>query len=181
MRASALGSSLVTEKGIKWRLAAVFFLVAAMPGCWVPVIANVLDAKGWADLTDWVLVIPAMGAIISPLFLGALADQRINAEKLLGGVLFLNAASTAIAFLFVIKGNSPAWFLFFLIVKALVSAPSWSLLMVVVLSNIKEPEREFGGIRVWGTVGWMAAGCFVSLFSLDESPAAGCRWEFNWM
>lgn len=163
----------MTERGIQWRLSLVFFLLAAMPGCWVPVISNVLAARGWAGLTDWVFVIPSMGAVISPLFLGALADQRMNAEKVLAGVLALNSAFTAAAFWFVGQGDSQGWFLFFLIMKALVGAPSWSLLMVVALTHIKDPERNFGTIRVWGTIGWMVAGWGVSLLALDESPHTG--------
>lgn len=163
----------MTDRGIQWRLSLVFFLLAAMPGCWVPVVSNVLAARGWAALTDWVFVIPSIGALISPLFLGALADQRVNAEKILAGVLALNSLFTAGAFWFVGQGNSQGWFFFFFIMKALVGAPSWSLLMVVALTHIKEPERSFGLIRVWGTVGWMVAGWSVSLLALDESPNTG--------
>lgn len=133
----------------------------------------VLETRGWAHLTDWAFVIPSLGAIVSPLFLGALADQRINAERVLAGVMLANATCTACAFWFLGQGDSQGWFLFFLVAKALLGAPSWSLLMSITLTHLKEPERQFGGIRVWGTVGWMMAGWGISWFALDQSPLSG--------
>lgn len=144
-----------------------------MPGCWVPVLSIVLEAKGWAHLTDWVFIVPSLGAIISPLFLGALADQRFNAERILAGVMLANAVCTASAFWFLGAGDSQQWFLTFLVAKALLGAPAWSLLMVITLTHLKEPERQFGGVRVWGTVGWMMAGWMISWCALDQSPLTG--------
>ena len=144
-----------------------------MPGCWVPVISIVLEVRGWEHLTDWAFVIPSLGAIVSPLFLGAIADQRVNAERVLAGVLVANSFATAAAFWFLGKGDSQFWFLAFLCVKALVGAPSWSLLMSITLTHLTHPEREFGVVRVWGTVGWMVAGWGVSFFALDRSPYTG--------
>lgn len=147
-----------------------------MPGCWVPVVSNVLAEQGWEHLTDWVFIIPSLGAIISPLFLGALADQRFDAGRILAAVLAANAVTTALAFWFLKLGDSlyaQAAFLFCLSLKALLGAPSWTLLMAVTLTHLKDSERQFGGIRVWGTLGWMAAGWTVSLLALDESPMTG--------
>lgn len=142
----------------------------------------VLEAKGWAHLTDWAFVIPSLGAIVSPLFLGALADQRINAERVLAGVMAMNATCTALAFWFLGRGDSEAWFLFFLVAKALLGAPSWSLLMSITLTHLSSPERQFGRVRVWGTVGWMAAGWSISWLSLDQSPLTGLvASSLGWM
>jgi MFS family permease len=138
--------------------------------------SNVLDQRGWEHLTDWVFVIPPLGAIFTPLFLGALADQRFNAERVLAAVVLANALSTAGAFGFLALGDSvvaQTGFLSLLVCKALLGAPSWSLLMAVTLTHLQNPERHFGGIRVWGTLGWMVAGGLVSLLALDESPGTG--------
>lgn len=144
-----------------------------MPGCWVPVLSIVLEARGWAHLTDWVFVIPSLGAMISPLFLGALADQRVNAERVLASVMLANSICTALAFWFLGAGDSQGWFLFFLVMKSLLGAPAWSLLVSITLAHLSEPERQFGGVRVWGTVGWMMAGWMISWFALDHSPLTG--------
>ncbi|MDQ8191951.1 MFS transporter [Roseibacillus persicicus] len=163
----------MSERSIQLRLSLVFFLLAAMPGCWTPVLSIVLEARGWSNLTDWVFVIPSLGAVVSPLLLAAVADQRVNAEKVLAAVMTANAICTASAFWFLGQGNSQAWFLFFLVAKALLGAPAWSLLMSITLTHLTEPERQFGGVRVWGTIGWMMAGWGISWFALDESPMTG--------
>ena len=163
----------MSERAVKWRISVVFFLLAAMPGCWVPVLSIVLEAKGWAHLTDWAFVIPSLGAIISPLFLGALADQRIHAERVLARVMLMNAICTAAAFWFLGKGDSQGWFLFFLVAKSLLGAPAWSLLMSITLTHLKEPEQQFGAVRVWGSIGWMVAGWSISWFALDQSFLSG--------
>lgn len=138
--------------------------------------SNVLVVRGWEHLTDWVFIIPSLGAIISPLFLGALADQRFNGEKLLAAVLAANAITTALAFMILKTSDTvlaQSAFLFCLGLKALLGAPSWSLLMAVTLTHLSNSEKQFGGVRVWGTLGWMAAGWMVSLLALDESPIIG--------
>jgi nucleoside transporter len=45
--------------------------------------------------------------------------------------------------------------------------------MSVALSNLDDPERQFGPFRVWGTLGWIAAGWSVSLLHLDQSAMTG--------
>ena len=51
--------------------------------------------------------------------------------------------------------------------------PMWSLLMSVALSNLEDTRRQFGFYRVWGAVGWIAAGVLVSLLKIDQSPMTG--------
>ncbi len=132
----------------------------------------VLEERGWGHLTDWVFVLPSVGAMCSPLFMAALADQRFRAEKLMALVLLANGLMTGAAFWCLHQGFAVA-FLVFLVLKALLGAPAWPLLMSVTLSNLKEPEREFGGVRVWGTVGWMMAGWSISALALDRSFSSG--------
>jgi hypothetical protein len=42
-------------------------------------------------------------------------------------------------------------------------APTLALSNSVAFRNLKDPEVEFGPIRVWGTIGWIAAGGLVNL------------------
>ncbi|MDP0492157.1 MAG: MFS transporter [Verrucomicrobiota bacterium JB023] len=166
----SLGSVRGDGRGL---MALLFFLVAACPGFWAPVIANVLAARGWDEWLELTLLVPPLGAILSPLILGALADQRLAAQKVLAAITFGNAIMTAAAFWLLERATSPALFLACLAVKALVSAPTWSILTSVVLNNLNDPESMFGRVRVWGTVGWMVAGWTVSWIGWDESARTG--------
>ena len=57
--------------------------------------------------------------------------------------------------------------------NALITAPAWSLLVSVTLSSTDNPTRDFGGFRVWGALGWIAAGLLVSNLGLDQSAKTG--------
>lgn len=139
----------------------------------MPVLSNVVAEQGWSQIITLAhLVIPLAG-MVTPLFLAARADQVIAAEKLLvilagGGSIFLFLAFTVLG-----RGESPYLFLALLAANALLAAPCWSLLTSIALGCLRDPEREFGLYRVWGTFGWMGAGWLVSLLSMDMSPAVG--------
>lgn len=159
--------------GHRYWIAVVFFLLAAAPGFWVPVLSNVLKARGWETTITWAFLLPPAAGIISPLILGARADQRYRADRILGLMLGGGAIFLYLAFWFLENGDSPAGFLFFLGINSLVSAPAWSLLMTVAFANLSDSERQFGSYRVWGTLGWMAAGWSVSFLKLDDSASSG--------
>lgn len=150
-----------------------FFLLTATPGFWVPVLSNVLRARGFEGVAMWAFFIIPVAAVVSPLLFGARADQRFRAERLLGVIMTGGAVFLFLAFWFLEHGEGPGWFLFFLGVNALVASPAWALLNTVALKNLEDPERQFGSYRVWGTLGWMMAGWVVSLLALDASPKVG--------
>ena len=154
-------------------LCPVFFLLAAAPGFWLPVLANILNAKGWGSYTTLVFMVLPLSAIISPLFFSARADQIIPAEKLLAIIVGIGAILTALAFFVLEQGKNPIFFLVLFGLKSLITAPAWTLLTTITLSSSNHPEKNFGKFRVWGTLGWMAAGLIVSSLSLDLSPSVG--------
>ncbi len=136
-------------------------------------LSGVLDEQGWSQhITTAFLLLP-ITAMLSPLFVAARADQVIAAEKLLailvgGGTIFLWAAFETLA-----RAESATLFLWLLGLNSLCTAPAWSLLNTVTLRALDDPARDFGKYRVWGTLGWMAAGWTVSLLAMDQSPEVG--------
>ena len=118
------------------------------------------------------MVLP-LAAIISPLIFSARADQVIAAEKLLAIIVATGAILAGIAFLFLEEGKQPILFILFLGLKSLITAPAWPLLTTITLSSTDHPERDFGKIRVWGSLGWMGAGWLVSLLAMDLSASVG--------
>ena len=166
-------SPLIPKKGDRFWLCPAFFLLAAAPGFWLPVMANILHAKGWGDYTTLVFMVLPLSAIISPLLLSARADQVIAAEKLLTIIVGAGAILAGIAFLLLEQGKHPVLFLLFFGLNSLVTAPAWTLLTTITLTSTDHPERDFGKFRVWGTLGWMGAGWMVSALSMDLSPSVG--------
>jgi MFS family permease len=166
-------SPLIPKKGHRFWLCPAFFLLAAAPGFWVPVLANVLHAKGWGSYVTLTFMVLPLSAIISPLIFSARADQVIAAEKLLGIIVATGAILAGVAFMLLEQGKEPILFILFLGLKSLVTAPAWPLLTTITLSSTDHPERDFGKIRVWGTLGWMGAGLLVSLLAMDLSASVG--------
>lgn len=150
----------------------VFCLLAAAPGAWLPVLSNVLEARGWDRMITWAFLVGPIAGMISPLVFSARADQRIPAEKLVGyiitgGAVFLWAAFRAL------EAGRPNLFLLFMMINALISAPAWGLLTTIALNSLDDEQRSFGFYRVWGTVGWVLVGLAVSWFGLDSSTRVG--------
>ena len=164
---------LIPKKGDRFWLCLAFFLLAAALGFWVPVLANVLDAKGWGSYVTLTFMVLPLSAIISPLIFSARADQVIAAEKLLAIIVATGAILAGVAFMLLEQGKEPILFILFLGLKSLITAPAWPLLTTITLSSTDHPERDFGKIRVWGSLGWMGAGLLVSLLSMDLSPSVG--------
>jgi MFS family permease len=166
-------SPLIPKKGDRFWLCPAFFLLAAALGFWVPVLANVLHAKGWGSYVTLTFMVLPLSAIISPLIFSARADQVIAAEKLLAIIVATGAILAGVAFMLLEQGKEPILFILFFGLNSLVMAPAWPLLTTITLSSTDHPERDFGKFRVWGSLGWMGAGWLVSLLAMDLSASVG--------
>ena len=170
------------ERGERLRLAALFFLHAGAAGMWTLAMSNILRAYGLERIVPYTFACSAMAAMISPLILGSLADQRIPANRLLrwlaiGTSFFLGLTSLAIERGWGIWGVLPL-----MQMQSLCAAPMWGITTTIILSRLREPDREFGPIRVWGTIGFMAGGWITSFVLLaDSSTRAGFAASALWL
>jgi nucleoside transporter len=108
------------------------------------------------------------GAIIAPFIVGLIADRYFNAERvmgvlhLLGGVLLLVLA----------RVTAFATFLPVLLAYMALYMPTLALANSISFRQLRDPAREFGLLRVWGTIGWIAAGIAISYGFAWDSPAS---------
>jgi nucleoside transporter len=97
-------------------------------------------------------------ALLAPLFVGLIADRYMNAERvnaichLLGAGLLWYAASI----------TDPGTFIWVMFAYFMLYMPTLALVNAIAFANITEPDKEFPAIRVWGTIGWIAAGFVVA-------------------
>jgi nucleoside transporter len=152
--------------GIRWRLSAMMFLEYAIWGAWAPVLGayllNNLHFSGGE--VGWIYSMLPLATIVAPMLFGQIADRYVNTEYLLA---VLSLASAVL--LWVMLGMTT--FLPFLIVMllySLVFAPTLVLTNSLAFDHLKNSEKEFGSIRVLGTVGWMIA-AYTLTFWLRES------------
>lgn len=153
------------------RLGGMMFLQFFVWGAWYVTIGNFMVAEGMADLTHWPYTVNPIAAIIAPFFLGLVADRFFATEKVLGVLHLLGGA----VMLFVpAAAASPELFIALLLLYNLCYMPTLALANSLAFHNIDNQERQFPIIRVFGTVGWIAAGLFIGFvlgeFSGGELP-----------
>ncbi|MDB4537687.1 MFS transporter [Akkermansiaceae bacterium] len=159
--------------GHRYWIAVAFFLMAGAVGMWFPALSNILPRYGLGGWAVWIFMIPGICGIISPLILGAQVDQKFQAQKVLGWIMWIGAIFVYLAFHALENKWGPWWFVSFFTISALISAPVWSLLTTIALSGLADPGKSFGFYRVWATIGWMMAGFLVGFLSLDFSAKTG--------
>ncbi|MES2438289.1 MAG: MFS transporter [Verrucomicrobiota bacterium] len=152
----------------------VFFLQGMAPGFWMPALTNILKAEGLGSWVAMVFIVPPLCALVSPLIGGALADQRVEANRLYAWTSLLGSGALLAAFSCLHAGWHPWWFVALLGMYSLFSGPAWGLLTTIALTNLPSGERKFPLVRLGATLGWMAAGLITSfVLRADTSPIAG--------
>lgn len=105
----------------------------------------------------------AIAAMISPFFIGLIADHLFATQKVLAamhfiGAVFMYLAATATEFW---------WFYIFLLAYTLAYFPTLALTNGIGFRQMTNPKEEFPQIRVWGTIGWIAAGLVIWIIQSD--------------
>ena len=107
----------------------------------------------------------AISAMISPFFVGLIADKFFATEKVLGtlhilGALLLYVASTAKSFSFFYPS---------MLIYTMTYTPTMALSNSLAFHQMKNPGQEFPGVRVFGTIGWIIAGLTIGFMTIEDS------------
>lgn len=93
----------------------------------------------------------SIAMIISPFFVGMVADRYFSAQKVLG---VLNLLGAVILFLMIQVKDADTFF-WYILAYCLTFAPTISLTSSIAMRHMSSPEKEFPAIRVMGTVSWI--------------------------
>ena len=163
------------SSGLNFQLSTMMFLQYAIWGAWLPLLWPFLSGhRGFSPSEIGnMFAIGAVGAIVAPFIAGQIADRWFNTEKflgishILGGILVWQMASLE-------TYNS---FLVFSLLYSLIYSPTLSLTNSLAFHHLPDRDRDFGKIRVWGTIGWIAVGIGIGQWLLYQHTPTGVEAE----
>lgn len=153
------------------RLSLMMFLQYAIWGAWLPLLFPFLsNHRGMTpDEIGWMFAVGAIGALVAPFVAGQFADRYFSTERflgishILGGVLVWQLAHI----------TDFTSFLWFSLAYSLVYSPTLSLTNSLSFHHLRDRDKDFGKVRLWGTVGWIAAGIGIGQWLLHMHSPAG--------
>jgi nucleoside transporter len=150
------------------KLSTMMFLEFFIWGAWFVTLGTFLGSNLKASGAESAAVFSTQswGAIIAPFIIGLIADRYFNAEKILG-ILHLIGAFLMYQ---MYQSNEVGSFYIYVLSYMVLYMPTLALVNSVAFNQMKDPEKEFANIRVWGTIGWILAGLAISfVFHWDSS------------
>lgn len=141
------------------RLSIMMFLQFFIWGAWAPTLGACFSANGIAEAIANAYSAGPIAAIIAPLFLGLIADRFFSSQKVFGSMMLLSAVFMYLAIGYAEAGNTQMIGYMFL-GHMLCYMPTLGLGNSIAFANVDDPNK-FPAIRVWGTIGWIAAGLIV--------------------
>jgi len=143
---------------LKFKLSAMMFIEWFIWGAWFVPLWQYLNHIGFStSQIAWSYSCTSIAAIVSPVFVGVVADRYFSAQKVLSILHFVGAV-----LLFIIaRQNTFESFIPALILYTLSYMPTVALTNSISFRNLENAEQDFPRIRVLGTIGWIFSGVCV--------------------
>jgi nucleoside transporter len=157
------------------KLSVMMFLQFFVWGAWYTTIGVYMDHHGMGKLTYWPYTVNPIAAFVAPFFLGLIADRYFATEKVLSTLHILGGLVMFIVPRFTAE---PTIFILLLLLYNLCYMPTLGLANSLAFHHIQDQQKQFPLIRVFGTIGWIIAGLFISfvLSPLLHVVAENTEW-----
>jgi nucleoside transporter len=156
---------------INIRLSLMMFLQYAIWGAWLPLMYLFVSVvRGFSpSQIGYLFMAGGIGALLGPFIAGQVADRHFNTERFLG----ISHLIGAVMMWQLSWMESYSSFLMFSLVYSLVYAPTLALTNSLAFHHLPDRDRDFGRVRVWGTIGWIAVGIGIGQYLLHNYTPQG--------
>lgn len=182
---------------MKARLSILYFLQFAVWGCYLSCFGQFLGAAGLGRDIQWFYAAVGLVSLVTPALMGHFADRFLPSKTLLGLCHLVAAVMMACGWGYAMAHPQMQFGPFFALYVAFLAfymptmALSNTTTFAILKSRGRRPVDSFPSIRIWGTVGFVAAMWFVNSayfyngefgFTLQESaPQSPFRFQYTAM
>lgn len=167
------------EAAVVPRLSLMMFLQYAVWGAWLPLAARYMSAPKAAgglgftpsEIGAILGLAGSIGAVLAPFVAGQLADRYFSTERFLPTLLVIGGA---IQLFLASRTDFQSW-LVLSIAYSVVYMPTLSLSNSLAFAHLTDKTKQFPRVRVWGTLGWIAASWTFPMIWLQTGLG------FHWM
>ena len=141
--------------GIAGRLGVMMFLQYVIWGSWLPLLALYLSRFLGFSGTDigWVFGTLAIASVTAVFISGQVADRLMATERFLAVSHLVGGLA-----MFALPFQKSFWpFFVAMLVHNLMYVPTLSLTNSICFHHLQDAQKQFGRVRMWGTIGWVAA------------------------
>lgn len=157
---------------MSFRLSLMMFLQWAVPGTLVPLYSIRLqhDLGFGPTLTGLCCATQAAAGVVSSLIAGQIADRYLAAEKCMA----ICAALAGIDLCILAQLRDPVSVFLATLFFWTVTGPMLLYGTTISFAHLPQPNRQFGPVRMWGTVGWMVIGWLLGIWASDPFYLGAC-------
>lgn len=182
---------------LRARLSLLYALQFAVWGCYLSCFGQLLGASGLGSRIQWFYAAVGLVSLFTPVLMGYVADRFMASVRLLGLCHLGAGVMMTVAWMYASSHPTMSFGTFFLIYLGFLALymPTMALSNTTTFGIMKSrglrPVDHFPSIRIWGTVGFVAAMWFVNSayifdgkfgLTLDDADrAAGFRFQYTSM
>ena len=178
------------QRKTRLKLRVMMFLLFAYNGIWIIPLGTYLNSVGYtAGNIGTAYMTFAIGCIVSPFFVGMIADRFFSAQKIMGLLVILSAVMLIVAAKVSVGADGSAHlnaagkpdlglFYWVLLAHFICYMPTWALANSISFRQMDNPGQQFPGIRVLGTIGWIVVS-MTTLFSAQINDLLGTTEPFE--
>jgi MFS family permease len=154
---------------LRWRLSVMWMLQWGITGAILTYLPIYFADNGLTQSqTAMLMATSAVGLWFAPFAVGQICDRWMATEKYLAIAHFMGGLSLlsipVATDMYRATGNHFSALMFLVGAFAVFYFPTIPLASSLTFRHLPDPDEQFGKVRIWGTVGWVMAGWFLSIW-----------------